>query len=120
MATKFTERRSKILEDDEELRAEYEALEPQFQAIRALISARTTAGISQAELARRVGVTQPAIGRIEAGRTDPRIGTLAKTARALGYQLTVELKPLKKKMGNERARFDREGRPRLSEALGER
>lgn len=50
---------------------------------------RESAGISQAELARRLGVTQAAVARWESGRRRAKIDTLHRIATALGLNLTV-------------------------------
>ena len=52
-------------------------------------SARESAGLSQAELAARVGTTQPVVSRWERGHEEPRLSTLAKLARACGRRLEV-------------------------------
>jgi DNA-binding XRE family transcriptional regulator len=54
-----------------------------------LIAARTKAGLSQAEVARRMGVPQPAIVRLEAGTHSPTLITLARYASAIGVDLDV-------------------------------
>ena len=51
--------------------------------------ARRAAGFSQRELARRAGVAQPAVARIEAGGVVPRVDTLEKLLRACGHNLQV-------------------------------
>lgn len=51
--------------------------------------ARRKAGLSQRELARRAGVPQSTIGRIEAGLMDPRIATLDRLLRACGYEIRI-------------------------------
>ena len=56
------------------------------ERIRGLREAR---GISQAELGRRIGSTQPAIARLEAGRVSPTLETLDRVAAALGMELLV-------------------------------
>lgn len=55
-----------------------------------LRQARETAGLSQAELARRAGVAQSVISAYENGRREPGVGTLAKLVEAAGHQLRVE------------------------------
>ena len=57
--------------------------------LRSLIQARERAGISQAEVARRMGVPQPAIVRLEAGTHSPTLSTLARYASAIGVQLDI-------------------------------
>jgi len=54
-----------------------------------LFAVRRAAGLSQRELAQRTGVPQPTIAAIEAGRRDPRVGTLAKLVDGCGWTLTM-------------------------------
>src|SRR6266508_2508846 len=54
--------------------------------IRALREAR---GLSQTELAKRMGTSQPAIARLEAGRVTPGLDTLDRVADALNVELAV-------------------------------
>ena len=56
--------------------------------------AREKAGLSQAELARKIGTDQASISRIERGERNITLETLAKITRALGLKLTIE--PVKK------------------------
>jgi transcriptional regulator with XRE-family HTH domain len=55
--------------------------------------ARKRAGLTQAELARRVGTSQPAIARIEAGRSQPSFDRVVELLRACGFDLLVHLEP---------------------------
>ncbi|MDI6710282.1 MAG: helix-turn-helix domain-containing protein [Thermoanaerobacterales bacterium] len=55
-----------------------------------LIRLRNEAGLSQAELARRVGTTQSAIARMESGKVIPRLESLNKIARACGKRLEIQ------------------------------
>ncbi len=57
--------------------------------LRSLIRARQTAGLSQVEVARRIGMPQPAIVRLEAGTHSPTLSTLARYASAVGVRLEV-------------------------------
>ncbi|HEV7827454.1 MAG TPA: helix-turn-helix transcriptional regulator [Pseudonocardiaceae bacterium] len=54
---------------------------------------RVQQGLSQTELARRAGMTQPAVARFEAGGTVPTLPVLERLARSLGAELTVQLAP---------------------------
>ena len=54
-----------------------------------LFAVRRTAGLSQRQLAQRTGVPQPTIAAIEAGRRDPRVGTLARLVDGCGWTLTM-------------------------------
>jgi transcriptional regulator with XRE-family HTH domain len=58
-----------------------------------LLEARRRAGLTQVELANRVGTTQSAIGRIERGRTSPALEHLSRLIRACGFDLEVRLVP---------------------------
>jgi ribosome-binding protein aMBF1 (putative translation factor) len=76
---------------DPELQAEYERLRPRFEIVKQLIGARRKANLSQRELARRVGVSQSVIGRLESGEHSPRLETVVDVAGALGMRLDVKL-----------------------------
>jgi len=73
----------------------YEALEPEFSLLGELLKARQEAGLSQAEIAVRMGTKAPAITRIESslssGKHSPSIATLKKYASALGCHLQIKL-----------------------------
>lgn len=55
--------------------------------------ARKRAGLTQAELARRVGSTQPAIARLESGRVQPTFDRVVELLRACGFDLLLQLEP---------------------------
>ena len=74
-------------------REAYERLGPEFELARALIEARTRAGITQAELAARMKTTQSAVARLESGRVPPSTRTLEKVARATGTRLRIQFDP---------------------------
>ncbi|WP_430439712.1 helix-turn-helix domain-containing protein [Shinella sp.] len=81
----------KKLSSNPEFREEYEKADAEFQLIEALVSARTRANLSQAEVARRVGTTQSAIARLEGGGVSPSIATLRRYAAATGAKLEINL-----------------------------
>lgn len=58
-----------------------------------LAQRRTAAGISQTEVAHRMGTSQSAITRLETTDTDIRLGTLARYAAVLGFAISVALEP---------------------------
>jgi ribosome-binding protein aMBF1 (putative translation factor) len=82
--------KAELLEDPE-VRREYEELGPEFEFIRALVAARSEAGLSQAEVAKRMGTTQSVVARLEGGRTAPTWKTLSRYAEATGRRLRLEL-----------------------------
>lgn len=77
-----------------ELKAEYDALEPEFAIIRAMIDARERQGITQKELAARTGIAQADISKLENGNANPSIRTLKRLASGLGCRLKIEFATL--------------------------
>ncbi len=90
--TRWEDFRDEMFAADPELRAEYENLGPRFDAVIALIRARQQAGLTQTELARRMGVSQGVLSRLESAWHSPRLETLAAAARTLGYTLEIRFK----------------------------
>ena len=78
-------------------RKEYEALEEEFSIMAAIAKARRRAGLSQAELARRMKTTQSTVARLESGRSQPSTRTLARFAKATGHRLRISFQPVKGK-----------------------
>jgi ribosome-binding protein aMBF1 (putative translation factor) len=76
---------------DPEVRAEYDRLAPEFEIAAELIRARVRAGLSQAELAERMGTSQSAIARLESAQTLPSTKTLLRFAKATGSKVEVRL-----------------------------
>ena len=78
------------MRDDAEYREAYEALEPEFAVAEALVKARSEAGMTQADVAALLGVKQPAVARIEAGK-NVSLKTLEKYAKVLGRRIKIDL-----------------------------
>lgn len=90
--TKFNDFLKEQLEDPE-IRAEYDALEPEFQIIQAMIDARKLKGITQKELSKRTGIAQSDISKLENGNANPSLRTLQRLASGMGYKLKLEFIP---------------------------
>lgn len=73
-----------------EFKKEYDALEPQFTLIQAIIDARRQTGITQKELSERTGIAQGDISKLENGSANPSVKTLERIAAALGKKLKIE------------------------------
>jgi phage-related protein/DNA-binding XRE family transcriptional regulator len=73
------------------VKREYDALAPEFEIAAELLRARLRAGLSQAELAARMGTSQSTIARLEAGQTLPSTKTLLRYAKATGSKFHVRL-----------------------------
>ena len=76
-----------------EFRKGYDEADAEYTVIEALIRARNDANLSQAELAKRLGTTQSAIARLEAGGVSPSLSTLSRYAAATGNRLRLQLVP---------------------------
>ena len=76
---------------DPEVKREFDALEQEFAIASELIRARARAGLSQTELAERMGTSQSAIARLESGQTLPSTKTLLRFAEATGSKVELRL-----------------------------
>ncbi len=71
-----------------------EAQAPEFGLARELIAARTLAGLTQGEVAARMGTTQSVVARIESGRGTPSMRTIQRFANAEGARAVVSMELL--------------------------
>jgi len=73
----------------------YDALEDEFAALAELLKARKDAGLTQADVAQRMGVSQPVLARIESGlgsrKHAPSLSTLRRYAQACGKRLVISM-----------------------------
>lgn len=80
-----------------EVSDEYKSLEPEFTLLREILKARTVQGLSQADIAERMGTQPPAVTRFESsltsGKHSPSISTVKKYAKALDCRLEIRLVP---------------------------
>lgn len=76
-----------------DVRAEYDRLADEFAFLDEILKARAESGLSQAEVAARIGTTQSAIARLESAESShsPSVATLQRYASALGYKLQLRL-----------------------------
>lgn len=84
------ERFLNVQRKDPEFAAEYEALQPEYEAIRAVIGARIESHMTQKQLAEKTGIRQSNISRIENGTSSPTVETLARIAAGMGKKLKIE------------------------------
>lgn len=80
---------------DPDFRKAYDDLELEYELALELIQARMNAGLTQEEIATRMGTTQSVIARLESGRALPSIKTLSQYARATGKHLHISLEASK-------------------------
>jgi len=83
--------------EEPEFRAEYEALEPEFAIIQAMIDARKNTGLTQKQLAERTGIAQGDISKLENGIANPSLKTLQRLAAAMDMKLKIEFMPMASK-----------------------
>lgn len=77
--------------DDRAFCEAYTALADEFALANQLIEARARAGLTQAQLAERMGTSQSAVARLESGKALPSLATLEKLAAATGSRLRIAL-----------------------------
>ncbi len=78
---------------DPEIKKEYEALEPEFDIIQAIIDARKSRNMTQKELAERTGIDQADISKLENGNGNPTLGLLKRLAEGMDMFLKLEFIP---------------------------
>ena len=80
-------------------REAYEALEDEYAALDELLRARARAGMTQADVAERMGVAQSSVARLESSagsrKHAPSLATLRRYADAVGCEVHITLKPAK-------------------------
>ena len=78
---------------DPEVRAEYEALEPEFSIMQAMIDARKSSGMTQKQLSEKTGIAQADISKLESGSANPSLRTLQRLAAGMGMRIKIEFQP---------------------------
>ncbi len=76
-----------------EFKKEYDALEPEFSIIQAVIDARKAKGITQKELSELTGIAQGDISKLENGNANPSLKTLQRLAEGMNMTLKLEFVP---------------------------
>jgi len=79
-----------------EVKKEYDEMSVEFNLLKQLLAARKKAGLTQADVAEKIGTKATAITRLEtslaSGAHSPSLATIEKYARALGCHLSIKLK----------------------------
>ena len=81
------------LMQDAAFRKEYESLQPDRDITMSLIRARKEAGLTQAELSEKTGISQADISRLENGTRNPSLALLNRIAEAVNSTLRIEFVP---------------------------
>ena len=88
----YKEYKEKALKDPA-VKAEYDALQPEYDLIQAMIDARKKQHLTQKELSEKTGITQADISRIENGTRNPSLEMVKRLARGMGMVLKLEFVP---------------------------
>ena len=89
---KWRDLKAELLKNSD-FKREYDALEPEYRLLKAIVERRAEMSITQAALAARIGTKQSVIARLESGRANPSIAFLKKVADALDADLDVSIRP---------------------------
>lgn len=76
-----------------EFKKEWDALEPEYQIIKAMLDTRKEKSITQKQLADLTGIPQADISRLENGNANPSLRTLQRLADGMGMRLKLEFVP---------------------------
>lgn len=82
---------------DPKFKAEWQRLAPAREFASTLLRYRAEHGLSQRALAKRLGVSQPRIVKLESGEHNPEIGTIINAARQLGIEFALDVSPADRK-----------------------
>ncbi|HIQ67815.1 MAG TPA: helix-turn-helix transcriptional regulator [Candidatus Faecousia excrementigallinarum] len=80
---------------DPQFKAEWDALEPEYAIVQAIIDARKRSGLTQKELSDRSGINQADISRIERGVGNPSLRTIKRLASSMGMTVKLEFTPVR-------------------------
>lgn len=87
---KYADLKKELLENNE-VKKEYESLEPEYQLIKAIINAREEKSLSQQALSELTGIDRGDISKIENGNANPSLRTMKRLAAGLGKRLKIEM-----------------------------
>ncbi|MCD8285760.1 MAG: helix-turn-helix transcriptional regulator [Clostridia bacterium] len=93
MSNTFRDHLNELLKDPE-FKAEWDAMEPEYQITLAIIQGRNRLNLSQAQLAELTGIHQADISRLENGSGNPSLKTLKRLAAGLNMKLVVSFEPI--------------------------
>ena len=86
---KYSDYKKNVFAKHPQVKDEYDNLAPQYEIIREAIASRKAVGLSQKQLAERMGTKQANISRFENGNANPSLEFLQKMAVCLGKKLHI-------------------------------
>jgi len=93
---KYSDFKNEILTNND-VKKEYDLLEPEYNIIQAMIDARKSCNMTQKDLSDKTGITQADISRIENGTRNPSLEMVKRLASGMGMQLRLEFVPVQKR-----------------------
>ena len=93
MGKNFRETLDEMMKDPE-FKAEWDALEPEFAIMQAMIDARKQSGMTQKQLAEKTGINQADISKLERGNGNPSLRTLRRLAEGMGMRVKLAFEPI--------------------------
>jgi ribosome-binding protein aMBF1 (putative translation factor) len=88
---KFKDFKKEVLKNKKILK-EYESLRPEYEAIQKIIDLRLKKGMTQGQLAKKLGTKQSAVSRLERQLVNPTVSFLSRLATVFGKKLVIEFK----------------------------
>ena len=79
--------------ENPEFKAEWDALEPEFQIVRAIIEGREAKQFNDEQLSKATGIAPADLNRLEDGTANPTLSTLKRLADGLGMTLRLDFQP---------------------------
>jgi len=92
MMTDFNTLKKQLL-SNEKVKLEYDRLGPEFEIVRKFIMARSKAKMTQEQVAKAMGKSQPYVARLESGKSNPSIETIRQYAKATKQKIVLEVMP---------------------------
>jgi DNA-binding XRE family transcriptional regulator len=89
--TTLNEHKAQLMKNPE-FRREYEAIQPEYEIVRQILEFREKENVTQAQLAKRVGISRSNITRLESGEYNPSLMFLKKIANGMGKKLHIEFR----------------------------
>ena len=93
MGKNFRETLDEMMKDPE-FKAEWDALEPEFAIMQAMVDARKLSGMTQKQLAEKTGINQADISKLERGNGNPSLRTLRRLAEGMGMRVKLAFEPI--------------------------
>jgi len=94
---------------DPSFRAEWQRLAPAREFAATLLRYRSKHKLSQRDLAKKLGVSQPRVVKLESGEHNPEVDTIINAVRRLGIEFVLDVAPTSRKPALVTARAQRRG-----------